>query len=91
MDLSRLFLPLGGFCFQSEQDAKPLKSAAAPKAKRARAKIDPKYHKATRELRDRYLERLNESPKAMIAPSGKYDVSRSLVSPDAPRALPDAA
>ena len=55
--------------------------------------------------RDRYLEhvngeQVNESPKAMIAPSGKYDVSRnlstaegsrSLAPPDAGRALPDAA
>jgi len=50
-----------------------------------------------RELRDRCLERFNDG--LLIAPSGKYDVSRSLpamsavesAAPDAPRALPNAA
>ncbi len=31
---------------------------------------------ATRELRDRYLERVNETPEAL--PAGKYDVARAL-------------
>ena len=58
--------------------------------------MDPKLVAKARELRDRYLEhvngeRVNESPKAMIAPSGKYDVSRSLAAPDVARALPHAA
>ncbi|HEV2294899.1 MAG TPA: hypothetical protein VGR35_13685 [Tepidisphaeraceae bacterium] len=43
---------------------------------------------AARELRDRYLERVNEQPDALIAPAGRYDVSRGLHS--AARLLPAA-
>ena len=41
-----------------------------PKTPRVKAKIDPQLVAKARELRDRYLERVNESPKAMIAPRG---------------------
>ena len=60
-----------------------------PKPPRVKAKIDPQLVAKARELRDRYLERVNDH--LLIAPSGKYDVSRCLAAPDAPRALPNAA
>jgi hypothetical protein len=74
----------------------------APKVKRAKRKADPKLITAARELRDRWLEKVNEDP-SLILPAPKYDVAREL--PDeadrrhaVPRllgvevkALPDAA
>ena len=69
-----------------EPAAKP---APTPRVKPVREKIDPQLVAKARELRDRCLERFNDG--LLIAPGGKYDVSRSLVSPDAARALPDAA
>ena len=51
-----------------------------PKPKRApkpRHKNDPKYVKAARELRDRYLEEVNTG-RLLPAAHGKYDVSRQL-------------
>jgi hypothetical protein len=55
--------------------------AAAPALKPARPprpkeKIDPQMIAKARELRDRYLEQVNE--RLLLAPSGKYDVSRGL-------------
>jgi hypothetical protein len=49
-----------------------------PKTPRAKAKIDPQLVAKARELRDRYLERVNESPEALPAPAARYDVSRTL-------------
>ncbi|MDQ3440503.1 MAG: GNAT family N-acetyltransferase [Planctomycetota bacterium] len=46
--------------------------------KKEKAKADPKLVAAARELRDRYLERVNDSPDALPAPTGRYDVSRTL-------------
>lgn len=39
--------------------------------------MDPKFLKAARELRDRYLEQVNRDP-SLLLPAGKYDVSRAL-------------
>jgi hypothetical protein len=58
----------------------PPAQKSKPRAKPQRAKIDPKYLAATRELRDRYLEQINLTP--LLPTQGKYDVSR--------RALPGA-
>ncbi len=49
-------------------------------------RIDPKYLAAARELRDRYLERVNEDPLA-LASYCKYDVSRTLCAAEVSRAL----
>src|SRR5439155_19340694 len=72
--------PMGGFRFQSEAP----QLAKAPRAKKPKAcaaKIDPRYLKAARELRDRYLEHVNADPVAPgLGSAGKYHVSR-------PRAL----
>ncbi len=43
--------------------------------KKPKAKADPKLIAAARELRDRWLERVNDDPNALRA-MGKYDVSR---------------
>jgi len=60
----------------------------APKPKRTpkpRAKNDPKYIAAARELRDRFLEQVN-ADRLLPGTQGKYDVSRQLQS--APGAAP---
>jgi N-acetylglutamate synthase-like GNAT family acetyltransferase len=72
--------PLRGFVFQSA--IVPPAPAEKPKPeKRQRVKNDPKYIAAARELRDRWLERVNASGGASILmSSGKYDVGRALES-----------
>ena len=50
-------------------------------------RVDPRFVTLNRELRDRYLERLNAEPDALPT-LGKYDVTRAL--PDAPAAFGDA-
>ncbi len=67
-----------------EKAGKGAKSKA-PKAPAER--IDPKYLTAARELRDRYLERVNSEPYALPA-AGKYDVTRALGAPAAQGAVP---
>jgi hypothetical protein len=42
-------------------------------------KIDPQLIAKARERRDRYLEQAND--RLLIAPRGKYEVSRALASP----------
>ena len=59
-------------------EEKKAKAKREPKAKAPPARIDPKYLAAARELRDRYLERVNKAPDALPAAAGKYDVSRAL-------------
>jgi hypothetical protein len=46
-----------------------------PREKRKAIKNDPKLIAAARELRDRWLERVNADPMALVA-SGKYEVTR---------------
>jgi hypothetical protein len=62
--------------------AEPVSPAAAkkerePKAKREKVKIDPAYLAKARELRDRYMERINSDPRALVG-CGKYEVARTL-------------
>jgi len=52
----------------------------APRRKVPAERIDAKYLAAARELRDRYMERINSDPLALL-PQGKYDVARALVGP----------
>ncbi|HZN65505.1 MAG TPA: hypothetical protein VFB66_09400, partial [Tepidisphaeraceae bacterium] len=49
-----------------------------PREPRAKAKADPKLVAAARELRDRWLERVNA---VEVVSGGKYDVGRSLPTP----------
>jgi hypothetical protein len=50
------------------------KPAKPEKAPRPKTPIDPALVAKARELRDRYLEQVND--RLLLAPSGKYDVSR---------------
>jgi hypothetical protein len=69
--------PLRGFGFlKFVGDEKP--RAEKPKReKRVKQKNDPKYVAAARELRDRWLERVNATP---LVAEGKYDVTRTSTS-----------
>jgi hypothetical protein len=51
--------------------------AKPAKPKREKVKADPKLVAAARELRDRWLERVNADPAALLS-EGKYDVSRAI-------------
>jgi N-acetylglutamate synthase-like GNAT family acetyltransferase len=80
----------GGLWFAPPKPPEP--TAAEKKAQRAkeraekpRPKNDPKLVAAVRELRDRYIEQINEGLLLPPAASGKYDVSRALA--DAPSAM----
>jgi ribosomal protein S18 acetylase RimI-like enzyme len=67
----------------------PVSTAIERRAKAPRgpkAKIDRKYLKAARELRDRYLEQLN---RGMILPNAKYDVARALPNVGTPWPIPN--
>ena len=56
---------------------KPAKAEKPPREKQAKRKANPKLIAAARELRDRWLEQVNDQP-ALMAPAGKYEVARSL-------------
>ena len=56
----------------------PTTSDSRPTAAKPRERIDATYLAAARELRDRYLERVNGSADALPAPMARYDVSRIL-------------
>ena len=76
-----------------DPESKKKKVSRGPR--QPRAKNDPKYVAAARELRDRYLEQIN-TERMLPAANGKYDVSRQLAAgaPPAPApvvALLDAA
>ena len=70
------------FRFESEAPAKPAKPR---KEKAPKEKIDPKFVAAARELRDRYLEQVNEH--TVLLSQGKYDVSPPIAL-NAPSAQP---
>jgi hypothetical protein len=73
--------PLRGFVFQSAivPQAPAEKPKRVPKPK---VKNDPKFIAAARELRDRWLERVNADPSGLLS-QGKYDVSKQLAAPQA--------
>ena len=65
--------------------APPPETLVEKREKPPTPKIDPRFLDLNRELRDRYLERLNAGPDAL--PSlGKYDAARSLPGPRGPDA-----
>src|SRR5688500_17681481 len=88
----------GGLRFAAPQPAKEeARRAAAAKTPRIKTppvktppvKLDPKLITAARELRDRYLERVNADDRLVLpATTGKYEVSRSLPSVPNASALP---
>ncbi|MGB7159138.1 MAG: hypothetical protein WBD40_13800 [Tepidisphaeraceae bacterium] len=75
----------GGSAFGSEAQARrevgggkkrPTTHHPRPTAAKPRVKIDPKLSAAARHLRDCWMERAND--RLLIAPKGKYDLSRAL-------------
>ena len=72
-------VPLGGFQFQAALPPAPVKAKSRRAPAKAPAKIDPRLIAAARELRDRYLERVNADANCVLpVATGKYDVGRSL-------------
>ena len=70
----------GGLRFASPMTVEPetKREAKAKAPRRVKATNDPKLvAAAAREVRDRWLERVNDDPSALLA-QGKYDVSRAL-------------
>ena len=71
--------------------APPVKPKRTPKP---RAKNDPKFIKAARDLRDKFLEQVNSGQWLPVSDAAKYDVCRALPTPcEAPALTPllDAA
>jgi hypothetical protein len=66
--------PLSGALFFAPPA--PPKREKPVREKKPKAKVDPKLAAKARELRDRYLEQVNE--RLLIGSVGKYDVSRAL-------------
>jgi hypothetical protein len=66
--------------------AEPRPEVKKEKPKKVKRKNDPRLVSAARELRDRWMERVNDEGIAL--PSGKYDVARaiaaSVMDPPAP-------
>jgi hypothetical protein len=58
-----------------------LAKPARVRAEKSRVKVDPNLIAAARELRDRYLEHVNDGGGLPPAPNGRYDVSRTLGGP----------
>ena len=93
---------LSGFRFASDEKPRAQKAQKAGRTKAAKsppAKIDPKFFAAARELRDRWMERVNEDASALSS-NGKYETTRALegaapakakLNRTAPRHLPEAA
>src|SRR5262245_41769795 len=82
----------GGLTFAAPAVAKE----KPQRAKKPKIKNDPKYVAAARELRDRWLERVNEDPailEAAHSSTAKYDLSRQIESaqPAPVMMLPEAA
>jgi hypothetical protein len=73
---------------KSEPAPAPAPAAKKEKQKKQKVKNDPKLIAAARELRDRWLERINEDPAMLEAGSnGKYDVSKTLSEVEGSKAL----
>jgi hypothetical protein len=57
----------------------PAKPRVRPAKERETLAFDPRFLKQNRELRDRYLERVNGEPMLLGGDRRKYDVSRALL------------
>jgi hypothetical protein len=74
----------GGWSFSPPPLPVPEKPAKAKREPALKVKADPKQVALVRELRDRWMERVNE---AEIVGCGKYDVSRMLEGPAVQRTI----
>lgn len=69
----------GGLAFGINPQARGAAQTEKPaKPKRQKMRNDPKFVSAARELRDRWLEKVNENPN--LLGTGKYDLSRRIES-----------
>jgi hypothetical protein len=68
------------------------KAQKKPREKRPKVKNDPRLVSAARELRDRWLEKVNDEPE-LLAGAGKYEVARMIGRQEGKRVLtlPEAA
>jgi hypothetical protein len=80
----------GGLFFTRAPESAAAKAEKAKPEKKPKAKNDPKLVAAARELRDRWLEKVNSAGGAEgaggasgLACGGKYDVSKALAAPAA--------
>jgi hypothetical protein len=73
----------------------PQPVAKKEKLKKQKVKNDPRLVAAARELRDRWLEKVNEDPSLLLPPvssTAKYDVARlSIAAPNPPQLLIEPA
>ena len=72
---TRATISSGGLRFGAPEESRPKKRAGGTPT--PRKKNDPKLIAAARELRDRWLERVNDDPSILLG-NGKYEVSRML-------------
>lgn len=77
------YVDIPGFDPATDVPDELLAPEKAKRPRKVRQKNDPKYVKAARELRDRYLEEVNTG-RFLPAANGKYDVSRQLMSAPGP-------
>ena len=77
----------GGLIFSAPtpivEKAGSTERAEVKRKRKEKIRNDPKFVSAARELRDRWLERVNEDP-AMLESNGKYDINR-MIAADEPR------
>jgi hypothetical protein len=89
------YVPKPGAKSEPAKVAKPkrAKLACPERSRRVKARelltFDPRFLKQNRELRDRYLERVNATPHALPS-KGRYDVSRTLSAVEGSRVLASA-
>jgi hypothetical protein len=67
------------------------KKQRAPRTKPAAARIDPAFLVKARELRDRWMERVNDAPGASPAPAARYEVGRPASTAISPSGILPAA
>jgi hypothetical protein len=83
-----------GLVFDIPKQGEALPVVRAQKQPKKKTRNDPKLVAAARELRDRWLEKVNDDP-SLLESSGKYEVARAIVdetpAPVTPLQLPAAA
>jgi hypothetical protein len=68
--------------FVARAQSAPVPEVKAKEVHKVKRKNDPKRVAAARELRDRWMERVNADP-SLLLPHDKYEVSRELPAPAA--------
>jgi hypothetical protein len=79
--------PLSGGLRFAPPASPETKTEKPKREKKPKIENDPKYVAAARELRDRWLEKVNAEP-ALLTSRGKYELSRQITSETLTAALP---